>query len=392
MSARGIVKGLRSSTENQSADMNYRVIPVVDHRSRNAAPTIPARLEAPNGLLSDALARPLRDLRISVTDRCNFRCVYCMPKDVFDKDYAFLPQSALLSFEELTRVARLFVAHGVEKIRLTGGEPLLRKHIERLIAMLRELKTPEGRELDLTLTTNGSLLARKAQALKDAGLNRVTVSLDSLDDAIFRRMNDVDFPVADVLRGIEAAQAVGLGPVKVNMVVKGGVNDGEILPMARHFKGTPTILRFIEYMDVGDSNGWKMDEVIPSAEVVRRISAELPLEEIEPNYSGETAERWRYRDGGGEIGVISSVTRAFCSECTRARLSTEGKLYTCLFATGGHDLRALLREGRSDEDLSNAIAGIWSARDDRYSELRAAGKAIARQTEGKKVEMSYIGG
>jgi cyclic pyranopterin phosphate synthase len=343
-------------------------------------------------LLSDALARPLRDLRISVTDRCNFRCVYCMPKDVFDKDYAFLPQSALLSFEEITRVARLFAAHGVEKIRLTGGEPLLRKHIERLIGMLRELRTPDGRELDLTLTTNGSLLAKKAQALKSAGLNRVTVSLDSLDDAVFKQMNDVDFPVAEVLRGIEAAQAAGLGPVKVNMVVKAGVNDREILPMARHFKDTPVILRFIEYMDVGDSNGWKMDEVIPSAEVVRRIGAEMPLEEIEPNYSGETAERWRYRDGGGEIGVISSVTQAFCSDCSRARLSTEGKLYTCLFATGGHDLRALLRHGRSDEEISGAIAHIWRGRDDRYSELRAAGNAEALPAAGKKVEMSYIGG
>jgi cyclic pyranopterin phosphate synthase len=378
--------------EHESFDMNYRVIPVADHRSRSAAPAIPASAEAPNGLLSDALARPLRDLRISVTDRCNFRCVYCMPKDVFDKDYAFLPQSALLSFEEITRVARLFAAHGVEKIRLTGGEPLLRKHIERLIGMLRELRTPDGRELDLTLTTNGSLLAKKAQALKSAGLNRVTVSLDSLDDAVFKQMNDVDFPVAEVLRGIEAAQAAGLGPVKVNMVVKAGVNDREILPMARHFKDTPVILRFIEYMDVGDSNGWKMDEVIPSAEVVRRIGAEMPLEEIEPNYSGETAERWRYRDGGGEIGVISSVTQAFCSDCSRARLSTEGKLYTCLFATGGHDLRALLRQGRSDEEISGAIAHIWRGRDDRYSELRAAGNAEALPAAGKKVEMSYIGG
>ncbi|MBK4734235.1 GTP 3',8-cyclase MoaA [Noviherbaspirillum pedocola] len=372
--------------------MNHRVIPVLDHRQRATSLAVPERLEAPNGLLTDALARPLRDLRISVTDRCNFRCVYCMPKDVFDKNYAFLPQSALLSFEEITRVARVFVAHGVEKIRLTGGEPLLRKHIERLIGMLREIRTPDGRELDLTLTTNGSLLAKKARALKDAGLNRVTVSLDSLNDAIFKRMNDVDFPVDDVLHGIEAAQAAGLGPVKVNMVVKGGVNDGEILPMARRFKDTPTILRFIEYMDVGDSNGWKMDEVIPSAEVVRRIDAELPLEEIEPNYTGETAERWRYRDGGGEIGVISSVTQAFCSDCSRARLSTEGKLYTCLFATGGHDLRALLRTGRSDAEIASVVAGIWRDRGDRYSELRAAGVPDPSRTAGKKVEMSYIGG
>ncbi|MGV3655448.1 MAG: GTP 3',8-cyclase MoaA, partial [Noviherbaspirillum sp.] len=357
----------------------------------NAIPAIPERLEAPTGLLADTLARPLHDLRISVTDRCNFRCVYCMPKETFGKDYAFLPQSSLLSFEEITRVASLFVAHGVEKIRLTGGEPLLRKHIEKLIEMLAALRTPSGRPLDLTLTTNGSLLARKAQALKDAGLKRVTVSLDSLDDTIFRRMNDVDFPVADVLQGIEAAHRVGLGPVKVNMVVKGGMNDQEILPMARHFKGTPVILRFIEYMDVGSSNGWKMDEVIPSAEVVRRIGAELPLEPADPNYTGETAERWRYRDGSGEIGVISSVTQAFCHDCTRARLSTEGKLYTCLFATGGHDLRALLRDGRSDEEISSVIAQLWRARTDRYSELRAIdtkGLSPAR----KKVEMSYIGG
>ncbi|HEX7648117.1 MAG TPA: GTP 3',8-cyclase MoaA, partial [Noviherbaspirillum sp.] len=296
-----------------------------------------------------------------------------------------------LTFEEITRIARLFIAHGVQKIRLTGGEPLLRKNIEHLIEMLAALKTPDGRPLDLTLTTNASLLARKAQALKDAGLQRVTVSLDSLDDATFKRMNDVDFPVSAVLDGLEAAHKVGLGPIKVNMVVKGGMNDHEILPMARHFKGSSFILRFIEYMDVGASNGWKMDEVIPSAEVVRRISAEMPLEPVEANYTGETAERWRYRDGGGEIGVISSVTQAFCRDCTRARLSTEGKLYTCLFATSGHDLRALLREGRSDEEISSAVAHLWRARGDRYSELRTA------NTEGlekpvRKVEMSYIGG
>jgi cyclic pyranopterin phosphate synthase len=370
--------------------MAEKFIPVADLRSQKA-PVIPDVLEAPTGLLSDSLARPLHDLRISVTDRCNFRCVYCMPKEVFDKDYTFLPHSALLSFEEITRIARLFIAHGVHKIRLTGGEPLLRKNIENLIEMLAALKTPDGRPLDLTLTTNASLLARKAQALKDAGLQRVTVSLDSLDDATFKRMNDVDFPVAAVLDGLEAAHKVGLGPIKVNMVVKGGMNDHEILPMARYFKGSPFILRFIEYMDVGASNGWKMDEVIPSAEVVRRISAEMPLEPVEANYTGETAERWRYRDGSGEIGVISSVTQAFCRDCTRARLSTEGKLYTCLFATSGHDLRALLREGRSDEEISSAVAHLWRARGDRYSELRTA------NTEGlekpvRKVEMSYIGG
>ncbi|WP_194713767.1 GTP 3',8-cyclase MoaA [Noviherbaspirillum soli] len=372
--------------------MSSRIIPVADYRSLPSAPRIPASLEQPSGLLSDSLARPLRDLRISVTDRCNFRCVYCMPKEVFDKDYAFLPHSALLSFEEITRVASLFVAHGVEKIRLTGGEPLLRKNLENLVAMLRALKTPDGRELDLTLTTNGSLLARKAQALKDAGLNRVTVSLDALDDAVFRRMNDVDFSVSDVLHGIEAAHRVGLGPVKVNMVVKGGMNDQEIVPMARHFKGSPTILRFIEYMDVGASNGWKMDEVIPSAEVVRRISEVMPLQPVDPNYSGETAARWRYADGGGEVGMISSVTQAFCHDCTRARLSTEGKLYTCLFATSGHDLRALLRAGHSDQEISSAVAQVWRARGDRYSELRTGSTEGLAQGQRKKVEMSYIGG
>jgi cyclic pyranopterin phosphate synthase len=369
-----------------------KVIPVADYRSMQSAPAIPAMLESPDGLLADTLARPLRDLRISVTDRCNFRCVYCMPKEVFDKDYAFLPHSALLSFEEITRVASLFVAHGVEKIRLTGGEPLLRKNLENLVAMLRALRTPDGRELDLTLTTNGSLLARKAQALKDAGLNRVTVSLDALDDATFRRMNDVDFSVADVLRGIDAAHQAGLGPVKVNMVVKGGMNDQEIIPMARHFKDTPTILRFIEYMDVGASNGWKMDEVIPSAEVVRRIAAVMPLEPIGANYAGETAARWRYCDGGGEVGMISSVTQAFCHDCSRARLSTEGKLYTCLFATSGHDLRALLREGRSDAEISTAVAHVWRARADRYSELRTDNTDGLAPASRKKVEMSYIGG
>ena len=371
--------------------MAEKVIPVADHRYLHAAPAIPATLETPTGHVADTLARPLHDLRISVTDRCNFRCVYCMPKEVFDKDYAFLPQTSLLSFEEITRVAKLFVAHGVEKIRLTGGEPLLRKNVEKLIAMLAALKTPDGRDLDLTLTTNGSLLAKKAQALKDAGLKRVTVSLDSLDDATFKRMNDVDFPVSDVLHGIDVAHQAGLGPIKVNMVVKGGMNDQEIVPMAHHFKDSPFILRFIEYMDVGASNGWKMDEVIPSAEVVRRISAIMPLQEIEPNYSGETAERWRYADGGGEIGVISSVTQAFCQSCTRARLSTEGKLFTCLFATNGHDLRALVRGGRSDEEISTAIAHLWRARGDRYSQLRTANtEGLARAM--KRVEMSYIGG
>jgi cyclic pyranopterin phosphate synthase len=341
--------------------------------------------------VQDALARPLHDLRISVTDRCNFRCVYCMPKEVFDKDYPYLPHSSLLSFEEITRVARLFVAHGVEKLRLTGGEPLLRKDIERLIGMLRELRTPSGRPLDLTLTTNASLLARKARALKNAGLDRVTVSLDALDDATFRRMNDVDFAVADVLAGLDAAHAAGLGPIKVNMVVKRGMNDGQILPMARHFKGSPFILRFIEFMDVGASNGWNMADVVASSEVVRRIGAEMPLEPVAANYAGETAGRWRYADGAGEIGVISSVTQAFCSDCSRVRLSTEGKLYTCLFATRGHDLRALLREGRSDLEISNAIAQLWRVRADRYSETRTINTA-GLERGARKVEMSYIGG
>ena len=357
---------------------------------RPNAPAIPSPLEAPTGLLADRLARPLHDLRISVTDRCNFRCVYCMPKAVFNNDYQYLPHTALLSFEEITRIARIFIAHGVEKIRLTGGEPLLRKNLERLIGMLAELKTVSGKPLDLTLTTNASLLARKAQSLRDAGLQRVTVSLDALDNATFQRMNDVDFTVDDVLKGIDVAHQVGLGPIKINMVVKGGMNDQEILPMARYFKDTPYILRFIEYMDVGASNGWKMDEVIPSSEVVRRIGAELPLAPVAANYSGETASRWRYADGGGEIGLISSVTQAFCSDCSRARLSTEGKVYTCLFASRGYDLRALLREGRNDAEISTALAHLWRARGDRYSELRTNDTdGLAR---GARVEMSYIGG
>ena len=369
--------------------MAEKIIIVSDQR--RAAPAIPAILEAPTGSVTDRLDRPLHDLRISITDRCNFRCVYCMPKEVFDKDYHYLPHSSLLSFEEITRVAQLFIAHGVEKIRLTGGEPLLRKNIEKLIGMLAELKTVSGKPLDLTLTTNGSLLAKKAQSLRDAGLQRVTVSLDAMDNAIFQRMNDVDFAVDDVLNGIDVAHRVGLGPIKVNMVVKGGMNDQEILPMARYFKHTPYILRFIEYMDVGASNGWKMDEVIPSTEVLRRIGAELPLLPLDANYSGETAARWRYADGSGEIGVISSVSQAFCGSCTRARLSTEGKLYTCLFATSGHDLRALLRDGRSDAEISTVLAHLWRARGDRYSALRTS-QTDGLERAGKKVEMSYIGG
>ena len=369
--------------------MSEKIIMLSDERNPPLA--IPTVLDAPTGHVADAFGRPLHDLRISVTDRCNFRCVYCMPKEVFDKDYAYLPHKALLSFEEITRVARLFVAHGVEKLRLTGGEPLLRKNIEELIAMLSELRTPSGKPLDLTLTTNGSLLAKKARALKDAGLNRVTVSLDALDDATFKAMNDVDFAVADVLRGIDAAHDAGLGPVKVNMVVKAGMNEQEIVPMARHFKDTPIILRFIEYMDVGASNGWNMADVIPSAEVARRIGAEMPIAPTNANYSGETAARWRYLDGGGEIGLISSVTQAFCKDCSRTRLSTEGKLYTCLFASRGHDLRALLREGRSDAEIAAAIAQLWRKRADRYSETRTINTSGLAST-ARKVEMSYIGG
>ena len=332
--------------------------------------------------LLDARGRPLRDLRISITDRCNFRCVYCMPKEVFGKDYAFLERKELLTFEEITRVARVFQRLGVQKVRLTGGEPLVRRNVERLVAMLSGLP-----DLDLTLTTNGSALARKAQALKTAGLKRVTVSLDALDDATFGRMNDVDFPVARVLEGIDAAAAAGLAPIKVNMVVKRGLNEHGILPMARHFRGRGHILRFIEYMDVGHTNGWRMDDVVSAREIVDTISAEMPLEPVDPNYTGEVAERWRYRDGSGEIGVIASVTQAFCRDCTRARLSTEGKLYTCLFATEGHDLRALLRNGASDEELAAAIRSIWSRRSDRYSEIRTSNTVPL-----KKIEMSYIGG
>jgi GTP 3',8-cyclase len=372
--------------------MGETVIPLADLRYAAPVPAIPAQPIAATGRLADRLGRPLRDLRISVTDRCNFRCSYCMPKETFDRDYVFLPQTSLLSFEEITRLAAIFVAHGVQKIRLTGGEPLLRRGLEQLVAMLAELRTPQGQPLDLTLTTNGSVLARKARALKAAGLQRITVSLDGLDDAVFRRMNDVDFPVADVLAGITAAHQAGLGPIKVNMVVKRGTNDQEIVPMARHFRDHldgRVVLRFIEYMDVGASNGWRMDEVLPSASVLQRLQAEWALEPLQAALPGETADRWRYRDGGGEIGLISSVTQAFCGDCNRARLSTEGKLFLCLFASRGHDLRALLRGGRSDAEITSALATVWAARDDRYSALR--GSAAASSDE-RRVEMHYIGG
>lgn len=341
-------------------------------------------------LVRDPRQRRLHDLRISVTDKCNFRCTYCMPKDVFGPGYKFLPHDALLSFEQITRFAKISTELGVEKLRLTGGEPTLRRNLPTLIEMLSELRTPAGNALDLTLTTNGSTLVRQAKALKDAGLQRITVSLDSMDDAVFRAMNDVDFPVADVLRGIDAALAAGLTPVKVNMVVKRGVNDHTVVDMARHFKGTGVIVRFIEFMDVGATNGWRMDDVMPSRDVVAAIHAVTPLVAVDPHYEGEVAERWRYADtadGGGEIGVISSVTQAFCSTCSRARLSTDGKIYTCLFADHGVDFRTLLRDGSSDDDIAALLAGLWQVRTDRYSEIRTADTAKLR-----KVEMSYIGG
>lgn len=329
----------------------------------------------------DTLSRPLRDLRISVTDRCNFRCVYCMPKEVFGRDHAFLDRRELLTFEEIERLARVFVAHGVEKVRITGGEPLVRRDLEVLIAALAQIPG-----LDLTLTTNGSLLPQKAEALRDAGLKRITVSLDSLDDETFRAMNDVDYPVANVLEGIDAAAAAGL-PVKVNMVVKRGMNEQDVVPMARFFRERGHILRFIEYMDVGHSNGWRLDDVVPAAEIVTAVDAELGLEPAEPNYRGEVARRWRYKDGGGEIGVIASVTQPFCGDCTRARLSAEGRLYTCLFGMRGHDLRAVLRSGAPDDELAAEIGRVWGRRADRYSEIRSENTVAL-----PKVEMSYIGG
>jgi len=385
--------------------MSERVIPVIDQRNLRA--TVPAQPVPATGLLGDKLGRPLRDLRISVTDRCNFRCNYCMPKEVFDSNYKYLPHSSLLSFEEITRTASIFVAHGVQKIRLTGGEPLLRKNLELLIEQLSALRTSDGLPLDLTLTTNGSLLRRKAQALKAAGLQRVTVSLDGLDDAIFRAMNDVDFPVADVLDGIEAAKEAGLGRdakgnfsgLKINMVVKKSTNLGEIIPMARHFRGSGITLRFIEYMDVGETNGWQMDEVLPSADLIKLLQTEFPLVPLEASAPGETAQRWGYANASGEfdpslgeVGVISSVTQAFCSDCNRARLSTEGQLYLCLFAVQGHDLRSLLREGASDADIASAVGLIWQQREDRYSELRGKNQLPATADGKKRVEMSYIGG
>jgi GTP 3',8-cyclase len=332
---------------------------------------------------TDTLGRPMRDLRVSVTDRCNFRCVYCMPKEVFGRDHAFLPRAEILDFEEIERVVRAAVGLGVRKVRLTGGEPLVRRNLETLVGMLAAVDGVD----DLTLTTNASLLASKAQVLADAGLHRVTVSLDALDDETFMAMNDVGFGVARVLDGIAAAQEAGLGPVKVNTVVRRGLNEHAIVDLAERFRGTDTVVRYIEYMDVGHSNGWRMDDVIPAAEVVATIDARWPLEPIDAAYRGEVAQRWRYRDGAGEIGVITSVTEPFCGDCTRARLSADGQLFTCLFATSGHDLRALVRSGVTDAGLADALRAIWTGRDDRYSELRTL-----ETVDLPKVEMSFIGG
>lgn len=335
----------------------------------------------------DALGRPLRDLRISVTDRCNFRCQYCMPKEIFGPGFAFLPRTEILTFEEITRLARLFAARGVHKFRLTGGEPTLRAELPRLVEMLHAIHTPEGVPVEIAMTTNATMLKHLAQPLADAGLDRVTVSLDSIDDPTFRAMNDMDFPVAMVLEGIEAATAAGLAPVKVNAVVRRGVNDHTILDLARHFRGTGHIVRFIEFMDVGTTNGWALDEVVPASELVRSLDAEFGLEPIEPGYLGEVARRYRYRDGAGEVGFITSVTQPFCGTCTRARLSADGSIYTCLFAAGGTDFRGPLRAGATDEELGALIDGLWRARTDRYSEIRTDATAgLAR------VEMSYIGG
>jgi len=346
---------------------------------------VPADPPAPATV--DTLGRPLRDLRISVTDRCNFRCVYCMPREIFGRDYAFLPRSMVLTFEEITRLARLFAGLGVEKLRITGGEPLVRHDLPALIAMLAELRRPDGRPLDLTLTTNGAALRALAGRLREAGLQRVTVSLDSLDDTVFRAMNGVDFPVSRVLDGIAAAAAAGLAPIKINMVVRRGMNESSVLPMARWARENGLILRFIEYMDVGQSNGWRLDEVVPAAELVALIDAELPLERVPASYRGEVANRWRYRDGGGEIGLIGSVSQPFCGDCTRARLSADGTLYTCLFAVRGEDLKSLLRSGRSDDEIRAVIERVWHRRDDRYSELRS------EATRGlPKVEMFAMGG
>jgi cyclic pyranopterin phosphate synthase len=369
--------------------MVEKVFPIRLDEGNGLVPTIPGQLVPANTSTRDNRGRPLRDLRISVTDRCNFRCTYCMPKEIFDKNYPYLSHQELLSFEEITRLTTIFASLGVEKIRLTGGEPLLRKNLEVLVEMLAKIRTTSDQPLDLTLTTNGSILRKKALALKAAGLHRLTISLDGMNDDIFKKMNDVDFPVTDVLDGIAAAQEAGFTNLKVNMVVKKGTNDHEIIAMAEHFKGTGTTLRFIEFMDVGSSNSWDLSQVLPSKDVAAQINAVFPIEPLEANYSGEVAQRWRYVDGSGEIGFISSVTQTFCHECTRARISTDGQMYLCLFANEGFDFKTLLRADKSDLEIANAIMSTWAVRDDHYSEIRGSNTAVSN---ARKVEMSYIGG
>jgi cyclic pyranopterin phosphate synthase len=369
--------------------MSDRVIPLLDTRALRRSLPIPGDPAMAVGEMTDRLHRPLLDLRISVTDRCNFRCVYCMPKEHFDQEHRYVPHGELLSFEEITRLARIFVRRGTRKIRLTGGEPLLRRELESLVRMLAGLRGEDGVAPDLAMTTNGSILARKAQLLAEAGLRRVTVSLDALEDETFRRMNDVDFPVASVLEGIEAAAAAGFAPIKINMVVRRGFNEDQVLPMARYFRERGHVLRFIEFMDVGNSNAWQMGEVVPTEQILASIDAQMPIEPIANGERGAVAQRWRYRDGSGEFGTISSVTRAFCGDCTRARLSTEGLLFLCLFGQQGHDLRALLRAGADDGQIAAAIGAVWAQRDDRYSELRAT---MSPPEHAGRIEMSYIGG
>ena len=370
---------------------HFRIIPITTEQSSDVPGYhVLDGNRYPVESLRDSLYRPLQDLRISVTDRCNLRCIYCMPREVFDQDHAFLPRNELLTFEEIERLARIFVRFGVRKIRLTGGEPLLRHGIEQLIEKLARLQTATGEPVEIALTTNGAILERKAHSLKNAGLSRVTVSLDGLSDTTFQRMSGSQVAVATVLKGIAAAQTTGLGPIKVNMVIKRGMNEHEIVPMAEHFRHSGVVLRFIEFMDVGTSNGWRMDDVVPASEILDHITGQFPMEPLDPNYSGEVAQRWRYEDGAGEVGVIAAVTQAFCHECTRARLSTDGKLYTCLFASEGMDLRTPLRQQESDLVLTHLIANGWTNRADQYSQQRHTATSAA--THSKKVEMSYIGG
>jgi cyclic pyranopterin phosphate synthase len=367
-------------------DKSIRIIPIASEANQLDAVDVGRNY---SGSLLDGVRRPMRDLRISVTDRCNLRCSYCMPREIFDENHVFLPRTELLNFEEIERIAGLFVRLGIRKIRLTGGEPLLRHGIEQLIEKLARLQTASGEPLEIALTTNGVLLGKKSQVLKDAGLSRVTVSLDGLSEATFRRMSGSRVPVGMVLEGIAEAQRVGFAPIKVNMVVKRGMNDHEIINMAEHFRNSGIILRFIEYMDVGCSNGWRIDDVVPAREILERIAQHYPLKQIDQSYMGEVSERWRYADGSGEIGLIASVTQAFCGECTRVRLSTDGKLYTCLFATAaGADLREPMRRGGSDRELASLIADCWAQRRNRYSLLRQALSGAS----GEKIEMSYIGG